>query len=85
MPHPFDRDIHYTHRPADFCYDVFDAAGLWIASARTPGAGDDAADEVQYARILEQPPVQSLCAPSVMRILASEVIPFSEAYPNVTV
>lgn len=82
MTHPFERDILYTHRPADFCYDVFDAAGLWIASARTPGAGDDAADEVQYARILEQPPVQSLCAPSVMQILASEVIPFSEAYPN---
>ena len=82
MTHPFDRDIHYTHRPADFRYDVFDNAGAWIASARTPGAGDEAADEVQYVRILDQPPVGSTRTPGIMHILASEIIPFSEAYPT---
>lgn len=65
---PFDRDIHYTHRPADFCYDVF-IGNEWVASARTNGAGDEASDDVGYARLLAQPPEQSSRAVHLMPLL----------------
>ena len=67
-------------RPADFCYDVFDAADLWIASAHLY-AGDDAADEVQYARAFWGNLRCSRCAllSVALQILARRVIPFSES------